>query len=155
MSEAGFTSTVFEDAWHHTDNHIFRSERHQVMAIADIAPRLPLQVVVAHRSGYPGRDVGFSDLSTLHKRKLNEVAGAVGEKMAKHITEGQRVITHSEGFGVPDHPHIVLFAAARKEGERLYNGPPLGAIAVQNTIEVVKFTPVEAESLEARLDHVV
>lgn len=55
-------STVFERIWQEPDGHLFRSENHGVMAIADAFPKMPLQVVVAPAAGNPGEEVHFYDL---------------------------------------------------------------------------------------------
>jgi len=122
------------------------------MAVADRYAKFPYQVVVAPKDGSFGETVRFSDLSRYTRRTLHEVADAVEEKIAAQCGDTQRVITHTEGFGVPDHAHIVLFAAERKQGEALYTGDSLGQLAVQNTLDVITFTPDEFQDLEKRLE---
>jgi diadenosine tetraphosphate (Ap4A) HIT family hydrolase len=146
--------TVFERIWNKPDEHLFLSERHGVMAAVDAFPRMPLQSVVAPQFGTKGQASHFNLLPTVTKRKLLEVADAVGQKILQHCTPEQRVITHIEGYGIDDHAHIVLFAAERKQGANLYIGETLGPIAVQHTLETIRFSPTEAEQLEARLDDI-
>ncbi|MGF7228760.1 MAG: hypothetical protein ACQR33_02125 [Candidatus Saccharibacteria bacterium] len=148
------SQTVFEQIWGKPDGHIFKSARFGVMAVADAFAKFPYQVVVAPKDGSAGEAVRFSDLSRHTKRTLHEVADAVEEKIAAQCGDTERVITHTEGFGVPDHAHIVLFAAERKQGEALYTGSPLGQLAVQNTLDVITFTPIEHRLLEARLEEI-
>lgn len=57
-------------------------------------------------------------------------------------------------FAVPDHAHIVLFAPERKQGETFYTGSPLEQLSVQPTLEVITFTPVEHQLLEAHLGEI-
>ena len=146
--------TIFERVWRNTDEHLFLSERHGIMAAVDTFPRLPLQSIVATRVGTKGVPAHFNLLPRPLKRKMFEVADAVGEKILQHCSPAQRAITHIEGYGVSDHPHIVLFAAERKQGTDLYAGESLGPIAVQHTLEAIRFNPAEAEELEARLDEI-
>ena len=47
-----------------------------------------------------------------------------------------------------------MFAAERKQGMDLYAGSNLGLLAVQHTLEVLRFSPEEANELEARLDEI-
>jgi diadenosine tetraphosphate (Ap4A) HIT family hydrolase len=163
----GNRQTVFEKAWQQDDNglYLFRSEKHAVMALAALYPRLPLQVVVAPNEGEFGTHVHFSQLPRSTKRKLHEVADAMDEKMFTLLQKDQRVVTeivpprtesvttHTEGFGVPDHAHIVLFAAERKEGELQYNGAALGEDAVARTVKLMRFNQKETAQLNQRLSH--
>src|SRR5687768_7611405 len=107
--------TVFERVWSSPDEHLFRSERHEIMAAVDTFPKMPLQAVVAPRTGYKGQQAHFNLLPHPVKRKLLEVADAVGSKILQQCSINQRAITHIEGYGVEDHPHIVLFAAEKKQ----------------------------------------
>lgn len=59
-----------------------------------------------------------------------------------------------EGFAVKDHPHLVHYAGERGQGIDRYTGQCLGDIAVQRTLELITFTPIESEILEARLDQI-
>lgn len=145
-------STIFERVWQKNDGHLFRSERHGIMAIADAFPKMPLQVVVAPAKGEPGKDVHFYDLELIQQRKLLEVGLGVGARILAHCMPGQRSMIAIEGFGVRDHAHLVCYAGERGQGEARYNGEVLGAEAVQRTIDAITFGPVDAESLEARLD---
>ena len=168
MSELTHPQTVFEKAWQQDDNglYLFRSEKHEVMALAALYPKLPLQVVVALSEGKVGTDVHFGELPRRMKRILHETADAVEEKMLMLLEEGQRVVaeivppstvsttTHTEGFGVPDHAHIVLFAAERNEGERQYNGAALGEDVVRRTVQLLRFNDEETSQLNQRLAHI-
>ncbi len=146
------TSTIFERIWRQQNGHLFRSERHGVMAVADAFPKMPLQVVVAPESGEPGKDVHFYDLELSKQRKLLEVGMAVGSKILNHCTPAQRSMFTLEGFAVKDHAHIVYYAGERGQGIDRYTGQVLGQEAVQRTIDAITFEPVEVELLEARLD---
>lgn len=155
MSEATITSsttTVFERIWQQPDGHLFKSSRHGVMAIADAFPKMPLQVVVAPETGMPGEEAHFYDLDLAKQRKLLEVGLTIGAKILKYCIPGQRSMFTLEGFAVKDHPHIVYYAGERGQGIDRYTGTCLGEIAVQQTLEVITLSPVEAEILEARLD---
>jgi hypothetical protein len=144
--------TILERVWDNPEEHLFLSKRHGVMAAVDTFPRMPLQSVVATQYGTPGQPAHFNLLPQPVKRKLLEVADAIGAKILSNCTPDQRAITHIEGYGINDHPHIVLFAAERKQGAELYTGTNLGPLAVQRTLEVVRFNSVEAHELELRLD---
>ena len=157
MSESATTAstpTIFEQIWQQGPDHLFRSQKHGVMAIADAFPRMPLQVVVAPSSGKPGDEVHFYDLELTKQRKLLEVGLAVGSKILEHCTPGQRSMFTLEGFAVKDHAHIVYYAGERGQGMDRYTGQVLGENAVERTIEAITFEPVEAELLEARLDQI-
>ena len=144
--------TVFENEWLDRKNQLFRSERHKIMVVPAIPPKLPFHVVVAPHKGKPGEDVRFSDLPRNTRLMLHEVADTVEAKMSGLITPEQRIITHTEGFGVRDHAHIVLGAAEKGEGINLYTGESLGALALHQTIEAMTFSSQEAAALELRLD---
>lgn len=146
------TSTIFERIWRQGDGHLFRSERHGVMAVADAFPRMPLQVVVAPAVGNPGEEVHFFDLELPKQRRLLEVGLAVGSKILEHCAPGQRSMFILEGFAVKDHAHIVYYAGERGQGINRYTGQVLGEEAVQRTIQAITFKAVESELLEARLD---
>lgn len=146
--------TVFERVWQTPEEHLFLSERHGVMAAVDAFPRMPLQSVIAARFGTKGVQQHFNLLPRILKRKMHEVADAVGEKILRHCEPTQNVITHIEGRGVTDHAHIVVCAGEKDEGLNLYKGECLGLTAVQHTIEVIRFTHVESAELEARLDQI-
>lgn len=124
------------------------------MAVADPYAKFPLHTVVAPRDGNMDEEVHFSDLPDATRRLLHVLADAVGEKIKQHCKPEQRVITHIEGFGIPDHAHIVLFAAERSEGRQLYEPVAAGPLAIQHTLEVISFNPVEALALEEQLDRV-
>lgn len=156
MSEvnASRPTTIFEGVWQQPSGHfLFRSERHRVMAVADTRPRMPLQVVVAPADGTPGKKAHFYDLKLSQQRRLLEVGLAVGSKILNHCNPGQRSMCTLEGFGVEDHPHIVYYAGERGQGKDRYNEDlHLGDAAVQQTLELIRFTAAEATLLEARLD---
>lgn len=147
-------TTVFEKIWQQDAGHLFRSERHGVMAIADAFPRMPLQVVVAPDAGNPGEDVHFYDLELIQQRKLLEVGLAVGSKILDHCTPGQRSMFTLEGFAVRDHAHIVYYAGERGQGIDRYTGQVLGEAAVRHTVESITFEPAEIDVLNARLDQI-
>ena len=144
--------TIFERIWQNKADHLFHSEKHGVMAIADAFPRMPLQVVVAPASGMPGKEVHFYDLEQDKQRKLLEVGLAVGSKIPSHCMPGQRSMFTLEGFAVADHAHLVYYAGVRGQGIDRYTGQVLGEEAVQRTIEAIRFEPHESTALEARLD---
>jgi hypothetical protein len=155
MTDSG-NRTKLEEAWDSPliGTHLFKSEQHGVMAVADPFAKFHLHVVVAPREGDPGKDVRFSKLPLLTKRLLHEVADAVEEKIERHIEPEQRVITHTEGYGIPDHAHIVLFAAKRGEGKDLWVPRSAGELAIEHTLNAISFNPNEAEMLDQRLAQV-
>jgi len=147
--------TIFERvAADKPDEHLFLSQRHGIMAAIDTYPRMPLQCVVAPTVNDANVEGHFNRLPSGMRQKMHEVADTLGEKVLACCTSGQRPITHIEGFGVADHPHIVVFAAERGQGADLYTGANLGPVAVQHTLEVMRFTLEEATELEARLDQI-
>lgn len=157
MSETVATtprSTIFERVWQQKTGHLFHSEKHGVMAVADKFPKMPLQVVVAPATGQPGEEVHFYDLAPEKQRKLLEVGLAVGSKILDHCMPGQRSMFTLEGFAVKDHAHIVYYAGERGQGIDRYTGQVLGEEAVRQTIEAITFEPIEVKLLEARLDQI-
>jgi hypothetical protein len=80
--------------------------------------KLPGTVVVVPREGTPGKDAYLHDLPAHRLDQMSRVRVAFGRKMLA-IT-GVRPIEHVEGYGVPDHAHVVMFPAARGEGRALY-----------------------------------
>jgi len=148
------TSTIFERIWQQPSGHLFKSERHGVMAIADAFPKMPLQVVVAPAHGNPGKETSFYEMPITTQRKLLEVGLAIGSKILDHCRPEQRSMFTLEGFAVKDHPHIVYYAGERGEGINRYTGMCLGDLAVQQTAELIMFTPVESELINARLDQI-
>ena len=144
--------TIFERVWSQPDGHLFKSERHGVMAVADAFPKMPLQVVVAPARGNPGEEVHFYDLELKQQRKLLEVGLVVGSKILGHCMPGQRSMFTLEGFAVKDHAHIVYYAGERGQGIDRYTGTYLGEEAVQQTMEALNFTSAEVELLETRLN---
>jgi hypothetical protein len=124
------------------------------MAIADPFPKMPLQVVVAPAIGELDGEAHFNNLAVKTQRKLVEVGFAVGSKILENCGAGQRSMFTLEGFGVNNHVHLVYYAGERGQGIDRYTGPCLGEQAVQQTLELIQFAPVEAELLEARLDQI-
>lgn len=145
-------STVFERIWQESTGHLFKSERHGVMAVADAYPKMPLQVVVAPATGTPGETVHFYDLELQQQRKLMEVGLVVGSKILANCMPDQRSMFTLEGFAVKDHAHLVYYAGERGQGIDRYTGTCLGDAAVQNTINAITFSPADVEELEFRLD---
>jgi hypothetical protein len=145
--------TILERVWYKPDEHLFVSRRHHVMAAVDAFPRLPLQAVVAPQFGTKGKPAHFNALPPEMRRKLHEVADTVGGMIMQRCEEGQRAMTHIEGFGVSDHPHIVLFAAEQGQGANLYDKTvKLGNSAVEHALNILRLTEDEAAALERRLD---
>ncbi len=149
------SSTIFEQIWHQESGHLFRSEKHGVMAIADKFPKMRLQVVVAPSTGKASENVHFYDLELIQQRKLLEVGLAVGRKILDNCAPGQRSMFTLEGFAVKDHAHVLYYASERGEGVQRYVGSVLADAAVQQTIELITFEPVESQLLEARLDQII
>lgn len=145
-------TTIFENVWNQPEGHLFKSEEHGVMAVADKFPRMPLQVVVALSEGTPGVDQHFQDLELVQQRRLLEVGMVVSAKILRHCNPGQRSMFTLEGFAVPDHVHIVHYAGERRQGIDRYDGRVLGQRAVEKTLELVAFTSAEVDQLESRLD---
>lgn len=156
MSEPSLAApqTIFEKIWQQPAGHLFRSEKHQVMAIADAFPRMPLQVVVAPAYGTPGVDAHFNDLPLPMQRKLAEVGFMIGHKILQHCTPSQRAMFTLEGFAVKDHAHVVHYAGERGQGIDRYTGPMLGQTAVEHTIEAIVMSDLDTHVLESRLDRV-
>lgn len=144
-----------EREWDNPAVLLFRSEEHGVMAIADAYPRMALSCVIAPRYGTPGVRSDFNKLPRRTKRLLFEVADAIGEKIVPHCDTSQRVATRIHNFSIYDHPHIIVSAARHHEVVGDHDALPiLGMQAVQNTVEVLRFSQVEAAGLDARLDSI-
>lgn len=146
--------TIFERVWHDPTGHIFKSVRHGVMAFADKFPKMPLQVVVALSQGTSGEDQHFNDLPIEKQRKILEVGLVVGKKILSNCEENERSMFTLEGYAVRDHAHVVYYAGERGQGINRYTGQALGEEAVQRTIELVTFSPEEAQLVEARLSKI-
>ena len=154
QSGGALATTIFERVWQQPDGHLFRSERHGVMAVADLFPKMPLQVVVAPATGQPGETVNFFDLTVVKQRQLLEVGLVVGRKILQNCLPGQRSMFSLEGFAVPDHAHLIYYAGQRGQGLDRYTGKVLGPEAVQYTLDVIQFRPAEAKILETNLDEI-
>jgi diadenosine tetraphosphate (Ap4A) HIT family hydrolase len=148
--------TVFENAWDQEDNPnmLFRSDKHGVMALADLYPKLLPQVVIAPKDGKKGEVVHLHSLPPILRLRLHHVADTVAEKIQTYIDEqytDDYVITHIEGRGVKDHAHIVVGAGEAKEGVALYTGASLGEDVVRRTVEFLRFNEEEAARLNRQL----
>jgi hypothetical protein len=87
---------VFENTWIQDDNglYLFHSKEHEVMALADLYPKLPIQAVIAPSKGTKSEKVRFNALPATTRRKLHEVADAIGEKLLQYVDPDQDIITH-------------------------------------------------------------
>ncbi|HET8709532.1 MAG TPA: hypothetical protein VFL85_04625, partial [Candidatus Saccharimonadales bacterium] len=145
--------TVFEKVWQQDpDTHLFHSEDHGVMAVADAFPKLPLQLVVAPKHGSDMEQAAFEDLPVFTRLVLHTVADAMQAKIRRYCTLGQMPVRHIEGRGVPNHPHIVLFAGEKGQGKDLYTGQLLGQTAVRSTMQSLRLLHNERAELNAQLD---
>ena len=145
--------TVFENIYrNNTEEPILKLEDHGVIALADSRPRLPLQVVVASSEGFREGESNSFDIDPSIRRKIFEVASAIGLKIGELCGEKENPIWTITGFQIKNHPHVVLAKGQSGDLTVLENGPQLGPEAVHNTLEMIKFTPIEVANLEASLD---
>lgn len=150
-SKPNSPQTRFENL---TTGHLFYSERHEVMAFVDPFPRMPLSVVVAPTRGTPGENAHFYDLDLVMQRRIMEVGFFVGRKILDRCGPDQRAMFTLEGFGVPDHAHVVHYAGVRGQGADRYDGVDLGPEAVDAAYRALAFAPYETELLNMHLERV-
>lgn len=98
---------------------IFWSRNQRIMALIDRFPKFEHQVVVFPVEGTPGMRFDVHDLSPSRRLQLSLVSQAVGRKLLGAHPE-MRAIQHVEGYAVDDHPHELLYPAARGAGPRLW-----------------------------------
>lgn len=144
--------TVFERVVQNApDEHLYLSERHKVLMAVDPFAKLPLQSVIAPTTGSAGQESHFDELPFRTQLKLHAASSFIGKKMLELCEPGERVIKHIEGFGVPDHPHIVTYVAERGQGRDLYDGSFIGAAAVAPATEQLRLNDDEVDELDGLL----
>ncbi len=147
------SKTVFEGVWESCENPLFKSEEHGVMAVADAFPKFPYHTVLFPREG-EDQKVHVHKLARAEAHKLYAVKHAIGAKILEHCDDEQRIVDHTEGFAVPNHAHIVLFAALRGEGKALYDKAilPNSEEIIEQTIRDITLSEHEGAALEDELD---
>lgn len=126
-----------------------------VSALVDPFRKLPGTIVVIPKEATPDAEHHLADLPPSRRMQLALVCQEFGKKIIEHA--GVRAIEHVEGYGVPDHAHIVIFPAAKGEGKALYEKvglPEQPALdnELDNTLEQFGIVSVEAEILRRKLD---
>jgi hypothetical protein len=141
---------VFENL--RPDECLFYSEWHGVAAIPDKYPRLPYQsVVLSERAFLPSQKV-IGDLRARKRLMLHAVTDAVQRRLQEICTGDERAVVHTEGYNLPDDPHIiVLQSTARKSGEKLYNGPVI-EWPTERTLSALMIRGAEYDSVCMELD---
>jgi diadenosine tetraphosphate (Ap4A) HIT family hydrolase len=94
-------------------------ESSDFVALIDRFPKFIGQVVIFPSHGTPGENVAPYDLPPVISLGIDYLSRKVQSRMSK-VFPSSRIIRHEEGFAVPDHPHVVLFPAARGDGKKLY-----------------------------------
>ncbi len=110
--------TAFEKEWADPDAPwLYKNEQYGVGIIADKFPKLPDQIVIVPAEGI--HDKEFASLADLPHEVFFALAALqrfMIRKMEQYSgIEGVRAIVRIDGFGVPKHPHIVMFPALRGE----------------------------------------
>jgi len=134
---------------------IFISERHRIMALIDPFAKFKHHVVIAPAEGAPGTIAYFQELDPSRQSQLRYVSDQVGRLIFNRFGSvtgnrelpDRRVVDHTEGFAVPDHPHIVVFSARRTEGARLYGHDPKS----ERALETYNNTPHELDAMQDSL----
>jgi len=99
----------------------------RVVGLVDLFPRFFGQLVVFPRDpGGLGEDVSMEDLPIHVQSSVGLVVNTFRRRMRQLFEV--RAIRHEEGYAVPDHPHAVVFPAARGEGVGLYQPSALGEL---------------------------
>jgi diadenosine tetraphosphate (Ap4A) HIT family hydrolase len=130
--------------------------RHRdVSALVDPFRKLPGTIVVIPKEGTPGREQHLAHLPSTRLMQVALVCQAFGQKIVEQT--GLRSIEHTEGYGVPDHAHTVIFAAERGEGRALYEKvdlpePEILNTELDDTLERLAIVGVEAVLLRRKLD---
>lgn len=153
-------STVFETVWaDDTSPFLYKSDSLGVGVVADTFPKFPDQVVIIPATGFPDRDnASFSDLSLTTQLALTCLVSVMDRKMRDFSgVPGVRAIARTDGFVVPDHPHIVMFPALRGESDAytkpsLFTDEAVRKKLVQNTLRNLALTANEKVELDEELN---
>lgn len=148
------TETIFEYLQRTSDEKIFESRWHEILILPAFPPRMRSEVVVAPFKGKKGEVVHFNDLSDKVALKLLASAKFIGQSILRTCSPDERVITHLEGFGVPDHAHIVVAKGVRSESKMMYEPQTLGQEAYAATLEGLTFTSTQTDDLNSVLDQI-
>lgn len=146
---------------------LFRSKQYGYTAVVDRFRKLKYTSVVFPDEGTPQRTALVANLPPSRAYGLFAVTQAISAKILK-ITgtmpapyidgkppEGRTVpVSHIEGFGVADHPHIVLFPGKRGEGKRLYEAdvPQPTPEELDEVWSTLLLTGSDKEALELQLE---
>jgi diadenosine tetraphosphate (Ap4A) HIT family hydrolase len=111
--------TLFEKIWYGDlpSLPVYRSEDRGVMAILAEPQELPGQLVV-----FPRRAVSeIHHLSVATENEMLLVTRALTRQVQKQLG-AERVVRHTEGYGVPDHAHTVLVPSyERGDSDRIHH----------------------------------
>ena len=148
------TETVFEQALRDPSlPKLFESDWHKVAAFADPYPRLPYQSVIVPYRPFGDKERVLGDMQPLEALAVAAVGYALQKKLQRICTPGQLALIHTEGYGVPEHGHTLVYQSyERKSGKELYEGPVLPAESVEQTLADLAFTPAERSTLLWSLD---
>ena len=109
--------------------------------------------------GFPDRDnASFSDLSLTTQLALTCLVSVMDRKMRDFSgVPGVRAIARTDGFVVPDHPHIVMFPALRGESDAYtkpsrFTDEAVRKKLVQNTLRNLALTANEKVELDEELN---
>jgi len=125
----------------------------KVAALADTSPRLPYQsLAVPFRAFAEGEQV-IGDMPAIVRLSVSAVSHALQRKIQELCEPGQLALTHTEGYGVPTHAHILVYQSyMQKSGVDLYEGPVLPEWRVERTLAALSFTATERDALLEELD---
>lgn len=126
-----------------------------VRAWVDPFRKLPGTIVVVPLEGTPKVSAYVHDLPEHRQHQMTLVRNAITRKMLAET--GLRPIEHTEGYGVDDHAHVVVFPAERGAGKALYEQVPRPdeetlEAELDRTLGLYGIRGVEADLLGQRLD---
>ena len=155
MSESR-SESVFEKALREPDAPVlFRSDWHGVAALVDPFPKMPYQSLAIPFKPFREGERVLGDTSELEALSVAAVALALQRKIQRLCGAGQLALTHTEGYGVPTHPHILVYQSyERGSGAKLYTGDVLKDWPVERTLGVLSFSAPESDALLRTLDAV-
>lgn len=141
-------STVFEKLWaERPDDAIFLSEELGVGAWPDAYPKLPLQTVIIPKEHY---GTGKYELLPCRVRLLvDELSATImhasvdtWREITGHNTDMERTESRAHklvsGYGVQDHPHVVIAPAPRGDFAKMWAEMPAPEIRMKYILQAKK-----------------
>lgn len=134
---------------------LFDSGWHGVAAIIDTFPRLPYQSLAIPYRPFKENERVLGDMLPIERLSVVAVGHALQRKVQDVCAPGQFALTHTEGYDVPKHAHILVYQSYRqKSGAELYGGPILPDWPVERTLAALSFNTLERDALLWELDRI-